>query len=213
MARILLIKSSPLPDALSRSTQIARIFLDETLKLHPNDTATELDLYNMDLPLIDLDVLTARDKQRRGETLTVEEAAKIKTLDTLADQFIGADKYIFVSPLWNLGIPPLLKAYFDAITVAGKTFAYTEHGSKGLLKNKVAIHIHGCGVVYSDGKIPQFADPYVRGILTFFGVDVLPTIFVEGIDEHPENAEAILAKAAEEAREAAKHFDVHTVLA
>ena len=38
--------------------------------------------------------------------------------------------------MWNLSFPPVLKAYIDAITVAGKTFKYTAEGPQGLLTDK-----------------------------------------------------------------------------
>ena len=38
--------------------------------------------------------------------------------------------------MWNLSFPPVLKAYIDAIAVAGKTFKYTAEGPKGLLTDK-----------------------------------------------------------------------------
>lgn len=47
-----------------------------------------------------------------------------------------ADKYIIQSSMWNLGIQPLLKAYFDTIMSAGKTFKYTSEGPEGLMKGK-----------------------------------------------------------------------------
>ena len=38
--------------------------------------------------------------------------------------------------MWNLSFPPVLKAYIDTITVAGKTFKYTAEGPQGLLTDK-----------------------------------------------------------------------------
>ena len=38
--------------------------------------------------------------------------------------------------MWNLSFPPVLKAYIDAIAVAGKTFKYTAEGPQGLLTDK-----------------------------------------------------------------------------
>lgn len=38
--------------------------------------------------------------------------------------------------MWNLSFPPVLKAYIDAVAVAGKTFKYTPEGPVGLLTDK-----------------------------------------------------------------------------
>lgn len=206
MSKVLFIKSSPLQEEFSKSTKIAKVFLYEYLTFHPSDEVEELDLYKMDIPFIDEDVMNGWQKLSISATLSEVEAAKIALINRFTEQFIQADKFIFVSPLWNLGIPPKLKAYFDTITVAGKTFQYTEQGPKGLLKDKLAIHIHGRGSV-NTGEIPEYADTYVRSLLEFIGVSVLPSIYVEGIDTQPENAEAIMGKLKEEAITAAHKFN------
>ncbi|MBY9079360.1 FMN-dependent NADH-azoreductase [Paenibacillus sp. HN-1] len=207
MAKVLFIKSTPVEDEYSRSTQIARVFVKRYLELNPEDEIIELDLFNMDVPFIDLDILNAKTKLRTQAELTEAEAKKLEQMDRYTEQFVQADKYIVVSPLWNLGVPPVLKAYFDSVCWAGKTFRYTAHGAVGLLENKLGIHIHGCGGVYSNGgAIGQYADPYVTGVMKFMGVTMLPTLFVEGIDEAPSEAETILAKARELAIDLAERF-------
>ncbi|WP_431087648.1 FMN-dependent NADH-azoreductase [Paenibacillus sp. 8b26] len=206
MAKILFIKSTPVQDELSRSTQIARIFLERVMELNPSDEVIEMDLFNMEVPFVDMDVLNAKTKLRTMtfDDLTENEKSKIKVFDQFTQQFMNADKYIIVSPLWNLGFPPVLKAYFDAVCWAGKTFRYTPHGAVGLLENKLGIHIHGCGGKYSTGG--AYSDPYVRGVMNFMGVEMLPTIFVEGIDENPDQSEQILASAKEKALDMAESF-------
>ena len=83
--------------------------------------------------MIDKDVLTGWGKLRNGDTLTNEEQQKVDRLSAILDEFLAADKYVFVSPMWNLSFPPVLKAYIDAISIAGKTFKYTAEGPQGLL--------------------------------------------------------------------------------
>lgn len=207
MAKVLFIKSTPVEDEYSRSTQIAKVFLERYKELNPKDEITELDLFKMDVPYVDLDTLNAKTKLRTQAELTEVEAKKLAIMDQFTEQFMQADKYIVVSPLWNLNVPPVLKAYFDSVCWAGKTFRYTAHGAVGLLENKLGIHIHGCGGIYSNGgAIEEYADPYVRGVMKFMGVSMLPTLFVEGIDEAPSEAETILAKARELAVDLAEKF-------
>ena len=62
-------------------------------------------------------------------------------MHALADEFLSYDYYVFVSPIWNLNSPAVLKAYLDNLFIAGKTFAHTANGPKGLLTGKTAIHI------------------------------------------------------------------------
>jgi FMN-dependent NADH-azoreductase len=89
------------------------------------------------------------------EELSEEEKAKVGRLSELCEQFISADKYIFVSPLWNFSFPSVLKAYIDSVSVAGKAFKYTEKGPVGLLTDKKALHIQARGGIYSEGPAAQ----------------------------------------------------------
>ena len=43
-------------------------------------------------------------------------------------EFLDADIVVIGAPMYNLGIPSQLKAWFDRILVAGKTFRYTANG-------------------------------------------------------------------------------------
>ena len=68
------------------------------------------------------------------------EISKVGRLAELGGQFVLADKYVFVTPMWNFSIPAILKTYLDAVAVSGKTFKYTKEGSVGLLTGKSIAH-------------------------------------------------------------------------
>ncbi|WP_163654590.1 FMN-dependent NADH-azoreductase [Listeria sp. PSOL-1] len=210
MAKVLFIKASPLADTASRSTQVANTFVKAYQEKNPADEVITLDLYKMNIPLIDLDLLTAGADLRAGkdfEELEKPLQEKLTEFNALTDQFVDADKYIIASPLWNLGVPPLLKAYIDTIVVAGKTFKYTEKGPIGLLKNKKAIQIHGSGGVYSNMDVNfSHGEPYLNTVLNFIGVKTEPTIFIEGVDHDPSKKDEIVAAAEKLAYESAQKF-------
>lgn len=206
MTKILFIKGTPQNEELSRSLKIAGQFVEEYKKENPSDEVIELDLYGMNVPLIDADVLNGWNKLGNGEVVTDEEMRKINAINTFTDQFVEADKYIFQSSMWNLGIQPLVKAYFDTVMIAGKTFKYTAEGPVGLMTGKKAIHIHGTGGVYSNTTGIEHSDSYVTTVLGFMGIEVAPTIWVEGIDYNPSQKEEIMAAASEKAKKLAKQF-------
>lgn len=140
--------------------------------------------------------------------LTPEEQTKVTRMEELCNQFINADKYVFVTPLWNLGIPPKMRAYIDTICIAGKTFRYTESGPIGLLKNKKALHIQARGGVFSKGpaKDLEFGDRYMRAILTFLGVTSIKSLIIEGVAQSPDKATEIKSKGIKVATQIAKDF-------
>ncbi len=99
--------------------------------------------------------MTGWDKLRSGTSfaqLTLAEQTKIGRINELVDQFVAADKYFFVTPIWNYSYPPVMKAYLDTICITGKTFKYHPDGSRtGLLSDKKAVHIQASGSVLSPG--------------------------------------------------------------
>ena len=70
------------------------------------------------------------------EALTEVQQQKVATMNTNLETFMNADRYVFVTPMWNFSYPPVVKAYLDNVAIAGKTFKYTENGPVGLLEGK-----------------------------------------------------------------------------
>jgi len=203
---VLFIKGTPLPAGPSRSMEVANAFLETYKQANPNDNIIEKDLFNVDIPYIDGDVLSGWWSYAADKVPTGIEAKKVAALKAFTDEFLTIDKLIIQSSMWNLGLPPQLKGYLDTIVVAGTTFKYTANGPVGLMQDKKAIHIHGSGGVYSDGNLTQHSDAYVQTILNFIGVDVAPTLWVEGIDHNPSAKEEIMEATLAKAKEAALTF-------
>ncbi len=104
---------------------------------------------------------------------------------------------------WNLCIPSKMKVYIDTIAIACKTFRYTESGPVGLLTDKKALHIQARGGVYFEGPAHgfEFGDKFIHTKLTFLGVPSIESIIVEGMNQTPDEAEEIKAKAINQAKE------------
>lgn len=211
MATVLYITAHPHDHQASYSMAVGKAFIEAYREANPKDEVIHLDLYNLDIPHIDADVFSGWGKLRSGsafDELTAAEKAKVARLGEIVDQYVAADKYVYVSPLWNFSFPPVLKAYIDAICVAGKTFKYTENGPVGLLGDKKAIHIQARGGIYSTGPAAGFESghSYLQKIMMFHGVPSFEGIFVEGMAAMPDKAPSIKEKAIAEAKEAAKRF-------
>ncbi|MDQ0245441.1 FMN-dependent NADH-azoreductase [Bacillus fengqiuensis] len=208
MAKVLYVKANPKTDDMSFSARLANTFLDAYQTEHPEDTVEMLDLYNTYLPLIDGDVLSGWGKLAAGAELTGEETKKVTRLGELVDQFLAADKVVFSAPMWNFGFPPLMKAYIDAIAVAGKTFKYTENGPVGLSGDKKVVLLEARGGVYSEGPATsmEHTQSYLKAVLSFLGVQDFTLVVAEGMAAAPAEGEAIFTASAEKAKEAAKNF-------
>jgi FMN-dependent NADH-azoreductase len=211
MATVLYITAHPHDHQTSFSLAVGKEFIEAYRESNPTDEVINLDLYNLEIPQIDADVFSGWGKLGSGsafDQLSEAEKAKVARLNEIVDQYVAADKYVFVSPMWNFSFPPVLKAYIDAICIAGKTFKYTENGPIGLLTGKKAVHIQASGGVYSEGPAAAFESghSYLAKIMQFHGVSSFEGIFVEGMSAMPDKAQEIKENAIVKAKEVAKSF-------
>lgn len=211
MANVLYITAHPYNETKSYSMEVGKVFIDSYQELHPRDEIVHLNLYEADIPYLDTDVFNGWEKLRSG-TLFTElssiERSKVGRLAELGGQFLLADKYVFVTPMWNFSIPAIMKTYIDAVTVSGKTFKYSKEGSIGLLTGKKALHIQARGDMYSEGPDTdkEMGHRYLEVMMNFFGISSFEGIFIEGHRMFPERAQEIKEKAIARAKEVAKEF-------
>ncbi|MDR6879914.1 FMN-dependent NADH-azoreductase [Bacillus sp. 3255] len=211
MATVLYITAHPNDPQTSFSLAVGKEFIEAYREANPGDEVIHVDLFKSNIPQIDADVFSGWGKLQSGaafDTLTADEQAKVARLGQIVDQYVAADKYVYVSPMWNFSFPPVLKAYVDAICAAGKTFKYTAEGPVGLLTDKKAFHIQASGGVYSEGPAAGFESghSYLAKIMQFHGVPSFEGLFVEGMAAAPDKAGEIKANAIVKAKEAAKRF-------
>jgi len=105
-----------------------------------------------------------------------------------------ADVIALGLPLYNFGVPSMLKAYFDHIARAGVTFRYTDKGPVGLLKGKYAVVFATRGGRYAGTPLDS-QTPYLRSFLAFLGITDVECIYAEGLAISPQAKEQGLAKA------------------
>jgi len=206
MTKLLVVRAHPINNRESRSMKVTDAFVQSYIESHPSDSVEEINVYNIQVPEIDSDLLNAWDELAQGTrfyALSASQQHKVTLFDSLTGGFLEHDKIVVANPLWNLSIPTRLKAWFDTITVAGKTFKYTEQGSVGTVEGKKVLHIQANGGVYS-GADP--ASQYVKTLFTFLGVSDFQQLFVEGMDQNPSQADEIVSNAIEAAKQLARSF-------
>ncbi len=211
MSTLLYITAHPHDASTSYSLSVGEEFVQAYRVAHPQDEVIRLDLYQTNIPHMDADVFSGWGILQSGgafEHLSPESQTKVARLSELVDQFVAVDKIVIVNPVWNFLFPPVLKAYFDAVSVAGKTFRYSPSGPVGLIPSKKVLHIQASGSVLSKGPMAgyEFSNSYIRMLFSFFGVPFINSIFVEGMPVAPEQADAIKDKAIQTACELAISF-------
>ena len=109
--------------------------------------------------------------------------------------------------MYNLGVPSVLKAWIDRISIAGVTFRYTEKGPVGLAGGKRVVIASTRGGLYaagSPGAALDFQETYLRTVFAFLGVTDVEVVRAEGLALSPEHRQAALQAAlGEPARQAA----------
>lgn len=117
------------------------------------------------------------------------------------EEFLAADIVVIGAPMYNFGIPTQLKAWFDHILIAGRTFRYGPDGVQGLAGGKRVIIAQARGNLYSEGSPAapaEHAESHLRAVLGFIGIT--PEVIVaEGIGFGPEHREKALQAALAEA--------------
>jgi FMN-dependent NADH-azoreductase len=209
MAKLLYLESSPRKER-SASIAVARQFLDAYQAKHPQDSVETFDLWKANLPPFNGFVLEAKYAVLNGQPHTSEQANAWKAVVALADHFKSADKYLFSLPMWNFGIPYILKQYIDLIVQPGLTFSYTpEKGYEGLVIGRPAVAIYARGGAYPAGTEAAGYDKqsdYLRHILGFIGITDLKQIFVEPTLAGPGAKDKAVAAARAEASKLAPVF-------
>ena len=98
--------------------------------------------------------------------------------DLLVAELKEAEVLVIGVPIYNFGVPAALKAWVDMIARARLTFAYTENGPVGLLREKKAFIVVASGGVGVDSPV-DFATPYMRQALKFVGITDIEVIVAD----------------------------------
>jgi FMN-dependent NADH-azoreductase len=209
MARLLYIEASPRKER-SASIQIARTFVHEYERTHPDDVVETLDLWKTSLPEFDGDVINSKYAIMHGLDHTEEQKQAWKAVEDIISHFTSADKYLFSLPMWNFSIPYKLKHYIDVIVQPGYTFSFSpEEGYKGLVTGKPIATVYARGGAYGSGTGAEAYDlqkRYLENILGFIGFSDFQSIVIEPTLSSPEEKERGMEAASEQAKATAASF-------
>ncbi|WP_271911122.1 FMN-dependent NADH-azoreductase [Vreelandella alkaliphila] len=114
--------------------------------------------------------------------------------DELLAELRASDVLVLAVPLYNLGIPSQLKAWFDRVLRAGETFRYTENGPQGLLEGKRAIILAARGGQYAGTELDS-QTPHLKAMLGLMGISDVDVVFAEGLNMGDAQRDAALKEA------------------
>jgi FMN-dependent NADH-azoreductase len=113
------------------------------------------------------------------------------------EEFLEADVVVIGAPMYNFTIPSQLKAWVDALLIAGKTFAYGEGGPKGLAGPKRVIVASSRGNVYSSGAYASLDhhETYLANVFGFIGIPDVEIVRAEGVNLGDEARQTAIERA------------------
>ena len=178
----------------SFSNKLSNAILEKLKAEHGEIHVQTLDLSRTPLPYVT--ELQVSAVYVPAELHTDEQKEALKYSDAAIKDLVEADIIVIGVPLYNFGIPAVLKGWIDQIARAGKTFNYDENGPKGLLTDKKVFLSIASGSIFSEGpfKSYDFSESYLRTVFSFLGITDLTTFRVEGT-AIPDFAESALPKA------------------
>ncbi len=205
MNRLLHLSASP-RGAQSESLTLAREFVDQLVGLRPDLRVETWDLWDGTLPGFGPDAAGAKMAVFAGETPAGAQGEAWAATRAAFERFDAADTYLFSVPMWNHGVPYILKQFIDVVSQPGMVFGFDPvDGYSGLLQGKRAVVIY-TSAVYGLGRPASFGtdfqQPYFEGWLRWAGledivsVEFRPNLATDRVAELRERARAQVREAA-----------------
>jgi FMN-dependent NADH-azoreductase len=174
MSKLLYVISSPRGEQ-SESRAIADEFLHAYRRSDPRAEVDVLDLWQERLPVYDGQGVAAKMAVFAGNTPSGDEATAWTEVQRVFARFERADEYLFTVPMWNHGIPWVLKHLIDTVSQPGMVFGFDpETGYTGLLAGRRAVVVY-TSAVYYEGAPPAFGTDFHRSYfidwLRWAGID------------------------------------------
>jgi FMN-dependent NADH-azoreductase len=193
----------------SESLALASTFLDVHRDVHPEVSIETFDLWDGTLPAFGPAAAGAKMTVFAGQEPTGEQAAAWRGAREVFERFDAADQYLFSVPMWNHGVPYILKQFIDVVSQPGMVFDFDpEGGYTGLLTAKKAMVIY-TSAVYGDDRGPAFGSDFQQtyfsdwlrwaGVTDITEVQFRPNLATADADAGRQAAHAAV-------REAAKSF-------
>jgi FMN-dependent NADH-azoreductase len=165
--KILHIDCSPRLDSHSRGLSSA--IVERLLEVAPGATIIRRDLGLTPLPPATADYATTLSSP---VTLAAPVPGSLDLSEDLIHQVEAADAVVIGTPMHNLTVPAVLKAWIDQIMRAGRTFRSTPGGKVGMIGDRpVFVAIASGGTFAGDrANQPDFLTPYLSAVLSSMGL-------------------------------------------
>lgn len=117
-----------------------------------------------------------------------------------AREIASADRILIAAPFWDMGIPAVLKAFFEQTSLFDVTFTDDGTTCVGLCRSPKVLFITTRGMDIPTGDAREQATPYLRALGTLWNFGELTTVAARNMDYvTPGEAQARIDACVEEA--------------
>ncbi len=209
---ILHVIADPLPPAVAVNKRIAEAFFATLVEIAPDTNVDTHDLYADRPPFIDaalLQFLWMPATDGGAGPGPAEEAAR-QYVRTQCARVAAADVLVLAAPVWNYGVPAILKAWIDVIIAPNHTFRFGAHGPEPLHKIKDVFFFLSSGGTMTRHNARHGLTDQIGAAFGFIGIREPKVVWADGQDSklHPDyrqREQAALDQARSLAREIAAH--------
>lgn len=163
---------------------------------HPQAQVTRRALWETALAPVDAAYANALANSLPGSQNTRRSAALMQS-DELIGELEAADVLVIGTPVHNLSVPAVLKAWIDHVVRIHRTFRPTPQGKVGMLPDRPVYIAVTSGGWRTGPKAPNpdFFEPYLRAVLRMVGLRQLTFFSMEGMALGSERAALAQGKA------------------
>lgn len=160
------------PRSESHSRRLSAAIVSKLLDRLPGANISRRDFGAAPLPHAAPDYATTLSTPA---TLAAPLTGALDLSEVLIQEIEAADAIVIGTPIHNLTVPSVLKAWIDQVLRAGRTFRSTPAGKVGMLSDRpVFIGIAAGGVFTGErANQPDFLTPYLSVVLGSIGLKTL----------------------------------------
>ena len=124
-----------------------------------------------------------------------------------AEAVRDADRIVIAAPFWDMGIPAVLKTFFELCSIFDVTFKSDDKTCYGNCKAEKMLFITSRGMNISTGDEIEQATPYLKALSWLWGLGPLQVVAMQNMDYvSAEEIENKIATAIKEGLAIAKEF-------
>jgi FMN-dependent NADH-azoreductase len=166
------------PRQESHSRQLSAAIVGRLVELAPGAAISRRDFAVAPLPHASPDYAATLSSPA---TLAAPLKGALELSEALIREVEAADVIVIGTPMNNLTVPSVLKAWIDQVLRAGRTFKSTPAGKVGMLEDRpVFIGVASGGVFTGDrANQPDFLTPYLKVVLSSIGLKTLQFLAVQ----------------------------------